>query len=343
MPKAKKTNSKRGQGDAYTIGIDLGGTKVAAALVDRHGKLIHEVVKPTVPPDLQNMDPRTTQKEFPRAQVQRHIRYVIAAMADAAIEAFEAAPTKKIAGLGLASAGPLNLVRGTLDHPSNFKGWKVVPLVRLLSEALKKRGLTDSVHFQNDAVAAALGEGWVGRASGCSTYAIITVGTGIGTGVILNGRPAQSDGMGCEWGHMLVHAPGIEGDRESWGFREVEGLASGTWIMKRALARGFESKHTGDLAQAARDGHPLALELFKGASEALAALMYSLSLGLHPEKFVISGGMLAIKDVFLPQAIELYKDLMRRKYKEFITPVQVAKLGTKAGVIGAARLPWLEN
>jgi glucokinase len=325
----------------YTIGIDLGGTKVAAALVDSEGRLIAEARKPTVPPEMQEQSLRSTQMPTSASEVRRHIRYVIDAMADAAVEALDVTPKKNLAGIGLASAGPMNLERGTLDYPSNFKGWKIVPIVELLSEALKKRSIRTRIYFQNDAVAAALGEGWVGRAKGCNTYGVITVGTGIGTGMIFNGRPAQSAGMGSEWGHMLVNCVGLDSSREDAAGREVEGLASGTWLMKRALARGFKSTHTADLAQAARDGNSLATELFKDASEALAALLYSLSLGFHPEKFVFSGGMLAVKDVFLPQTIELYIDIMKKRYPEFLAPVQVARLGTQAGVIGAARLPLL--
>jgi glucokinase len=325
----------------FTIGIDLGGTKVAAALVNNEGGLIAEARRPTVPQEMLEQSLRSTKMPSSTTQVRRHITYVINAIADAAIEALDTTSAKNLAGVGLASAGPMNLERGTLDYPSNFKGWKVVPIVELLSNALKKRGLKTPVHFQNDAIAAALGEGWVGRAKGCKTYGVITVGTGIGTGIIFNGRPAQSAGMGSEWGHMLVNCAGLGSSREDAASREVEGLASGTWLMKRALARGFKSTHTADLAQAARDGNSLAKELFNDAAEGLAALLYSLSLGFHPEKFVFSGGMLAVKDVFLPQTIELYNSVMKKRYPDFLAPVQIARLGTQAGVIGAARLPLL--
>lgn len=260
-------------------------------------------------------------------------------MADAVVEC--AAQAGSLLGVGLASAGPMNIFEGTLDNPANFAGWKIVPLVSMLDEELRRRKIRTRVHFQNDAIAAALGEGWVGSASGCETYAMITVGTGIGSGVIFNGRPAQSKGMGSEWGHMLAHAPGLIGDEENLYERTVEGLASGTGLIRRAKKRGFKGESAADLAVAATAGDPLALEIFAGGSEALAALMFSLSLGFNPEKFVVSGGMLAIKEHFLPRAIELYRTLMKRKAPSFLAPVQTAKLGTKAGVIGAARLPLL--
>jgi glucokinase len=354
MTKAKtaKSHSKRKQTPdgpgTYTVGIDLGGTKVAAALVDHRGKIVSEARLPTVPPWMLEQDPRAITMEPSPSEVRRHITYVVSAMADATTEVLNALSTKsssksasKVLGVGLASAGPMNLEKGTLDYPSNFKGWKIVPLLMHLQIALQKRGVKKPITFQNDAVAAALGEGWVGRAKDCHTYAMITVGTGIGTGVVFNGKPAQSRGMGSEWGHLMVNAPGIQLDPSSFNDRSVEGLASGTGLIRRARELGFRGHSAADLAEAAKSGDLLALKVFAGASEALAALFYSLSLGFHPEKFVVSGGMLAIQEHFLPQAKALYKEMMIKKNPKFVTTVQIAKLGTKAGVIGAARLPRL--
>jgi glucokinase len=343
MAKASRAKASKGKKASYTIGIDLGGTKVAAALVNEDGVILKETRRPSVPPELATQDVRQAVKSASPAHVRKHIAYVINAMADTVMEAASGANSaSEIMGVGLAAAGPMNIDDGTLDYPSNFKGWKIVPIVKLLEEALAKRGMKKKVSFQNDAIAAALGEGWVGRARNCSTYAMITVGTGIGSGVIFNGRPAQSGGMGSEWGHMLINAPGLNADRDNFATRTVEGIASGTGIILRAKARGFNANSATVVAEAARKGDKLSLELFAQASEALAALMFSLSLGFHPEKFVVSGGMLAIKDLFLPQAIELYREIMRRKNPKFLAPVQVAQLGTKAGVIGGARLPYLD-
>jgi glucokinase len=334
-----KTRTQRAR---YTIGIDLGGTKVAAALIDRNGHLLYEVRKPTVPTHLEHLDPRRASSRPPSpAQVREHVRYVIKAMTEAALEAAQD-HENEILGIGLASAGPMNIEEGTLNNPANFKGWKRVPLVALLEESLAKQGLKKPVAFQNDAIAAALGEGWVGQAKGCSTYAMITLGTGIGTGVIFNGHPAQSSGMGSEWGHIIADAVGIGKEPQRFYERSVEGLASGTGLIKRAKALGFKGESAADLALAAEKGNRIAKEGFKGASEGLAALFFNLSLGFHPEKFVVTGGMLPIRQYFLPQAIALYRDLMKRQGPDFLAPVQIAKLGNLAGVIGAARLPHLE-
>lgn len=327
----------------FTIGIDLGGTKVAAAAVSTEGKVLAESRKPTVPPFMAELDLRSNADFQPTAsQIRSHVKYVVEAMADAAEECISSVgKAPRSLSIGLASAGPMSIEKGTLINPSNFRGWKTVPLVSLLAEELKSRKLRADVHFQNDAIAAALGEGWTGSARGCSTYVMLTVGTGIGTGVIFNGKPAQSRGMGSEWGHMISNAVGFMREPGSFVEREVEGFASGTGIIRQARLRGLQYPSASEVAEAARNGDKNALALFTGASEALASLMYSLSLGFNPEVFCVSGGMLAIKDLFLPQAIDLYKQTMKLRSPEFLTPVKVAKLGTKAGVIGAARLPHL--
>lgn len=334
---ARQRSPKNSQG--YTIGIDLGGTKLATALVDSSGQILAETKLPTVPQELLSYGPN---EKIPPSVVRRHIEYVVDTMAESAVEVLERAPQKqKLLGIGLASAGPMNIEKGTLDHPTNIRGWKVVPLVDLLRKALIKRKIRVPVAFQNDAIAAALGEGWVGSAKGCETYVVVTVGTGIGTGVIFNGRPAQSRGMGSEWGHMFVDCRGLMKESRNYEYHTAEGYASGQWLMIRAKDRGFKGERASDLAEAARAGDPLAIELFKESSEALASLFCTLSLGFHVEKIIISGGLLAIRDCFLPNAITLYQNIMNSRFADFLAPVRIAKLGTRAGVIGAARLPRL--
>lgn len=338
---AKKTSSRTGKHQKYTVGIDLGGTKVLAALVDPHGNILKQSRRPTVPPWLAEQDPSKGSHVLSATEIKKHIAYVIFAMADAAVEVMSDIKKDECVGIGLASAGPMNIEKGTLEYPSNFKGWKIVPIVELLEKELRVRGVRSAVHFQNDAIASALGEGWIGRARNCHTYAVVTVGTGIGSGVIFNGKPAQSGGMGSEWGHVLVNIPGIKEDPDSFAERSVEGIASGTGLIRRARARGFKGNTTADLAEAARTGNKVAQELFSDCSEALASLIYSLSLGFHPQKFVVSGGMLKIRELYLPRAITLYRELINRKNPNFRAPVEIAQLGTEAGVIGAAYLPYL--
>lgn len=343
-PKSKARQSKKNSNSGYTIGIDLGGTKVAAALVDANGRILFETRRPTVPPQFKDADPKKLAKPSP-ADVKLHVAYVVNALADAALDCAQVLDkheAKKLLGIGLASAGPMNIGKGEIIDPSNFNGWKKVAIVKLLTKACLKRGLKLPISFQNDAIAASLGEGWTGIAKGRNTYIVVTVGTGIGTGVILNGKPAQSNGMGSEWGHVIANCFGFLSSPDKPYDREVEGIASGTGLVRQARLKGLGFDHVHDMAEAARKGDKDALTLFGNASEALAGLFYTLSLGFNPEVFAVTGGMLAIEDLFLPQAIALYNEAICVKYPSFKKSIKVSKLGTKAGVIGAARLPRLE-
>jgi glucokinase len=159
--------------------------------------------------------------------------------------------------------------------------------------------------------------------------------------VIFNGRPAQARGMGSEWGHSIADFKKLSVDDDATA-HEVEGIASGTGLVRRARARGMHQiQSASQLAAAALDGDSNAIELFDDAAAALASLFYTLSMGFHPEVFAVSGGMLAIQELFLPKAIALYERAIRR-HPGFATRVLVSKLGTRAGVIGAARLPRLK-
>lgn len=342
-----KVSAKPDAGRDFTIGLDLGGTKVAVALIDNTGRIITQTSRIVTPPSMPQLDPRDPYQ--PTAlEVRKHVDYVAASMAEAVHQVSEGlAPSerRRIRGLGLASAGPMDIRKGLLIEVSNMKGWKKVPIVQKLKEACLREDLrafvTKPIGFQNDAIAAALGEGWIGLAKKSQTYVMITVGTGIGTGVILNGKPAQSQGMGSEWGHIIGDVRGFSKRANRAYDSEVEGIASGTGLVRQAKLRGWGFENAHQIAEAAREGDKRALELFTQCSEALAGLFYTLSLGFNPEVFAVSGGMLGISEFFLPQAIAIYQEGIRSKYPAFEKPIRVSKLGTKAGVIGAARLPRL--
>ena len=332
----------------WTIGVDLGGTKVLSALVDSKGCVIHQAIRPVTPPDRHEFDPRDPYRPS-ATDVRKHVAYVVESMTDTIVECASALETKdrrRIRGVGLASAGPMDLGQGLLIDSSNFKGWKRVAIVENLAKACAKRtlpsGLKKSASFQNDAVAAALGEGWVGVAKAKTTYVMITIGTGIGTGVILNGRPAQSQGRGCEWGHLICDSRGFSKRLDDPDQSSPDAIASGTGLVRQAQRHGYSEFKTARLiAEAAERGDRRAQDLLQECSEALASLFYTLSLGFNPEVFAVSGGMLAMQKFFLPQAIGMYRDAIRVKYPSFEKPIKVSRTGTMAGIIGAARLPRL--
>lgn len=305
-----------------TIGIDLGATKIAIGVVDADGALLTHKLAPT------EQDPNE----------------LIEQLSVLIEDAIESAEGKPVDGIGLASAGPLNIKTGNLINPSNFPQMKVFPIVERLEAELLKQGVQQKVYFQNDAMAAALGEGWVGGAQNLNTYAVITVGTGIGTGVIFDGKPLQNMGMGGEFGIQLIDYNGIKrkGTKDIKS-QSIEGIASGTAIVKRARRKGFRGNSIQELvSRIEEEGVEKYKSLFDDAALALAMLCYNLSLGINPDKILFTGGVMHARKYFLSELREHYKELTNNQLA-FRTPLALAKLSYKAGVIGAAKLPLISK
>lgn len=323
----QKNNSRL----TYTIGLDLGGTKLATALVDSRGKIIEY-----------NKYPLELKKtKTPEEAQKKVISFMQTACEDYKRRYPVETSSKNFIGIGLASAGPLNVSKGELIDPSNFIGWKRFKIVNELKKSLKKSRWLPDIYFQNDAIAAAFAEKWIGSAKSCQSFIVITVGTGIGTGVIFNGVPCQTAGMGSEWGHLLIDVRGLQKTTEaSIAEHTVEGIASGTALIKRANALGFKGNSVEELVAENSVTHQYHF-LFEDMAWALASLCYNLSMGFHLDKILFSGGLIKIKNLYWNQTKKIYDDLIRQKNPSFRAPISVAKAGNKAGVIGAASLPFL--
>lgn len=311
----------------YTIGLDLGGTKLAAALLSDTGEML-DFIK--VPVDMNR------EKSATKAQ-----KRLIQLMTDIALDFKKRFPNETKAsvfkGIGLASAGPLNAETGTLMNPANYPGWKIVPILDLLTKEIHKTWKTP-VYFQHDATAAALAEGWVGGAQKMKSFAIVTIGTGVGTGVIFNGLPGQSDGMGSEYGHIVVDYQRLMKSPDKIDHCTVEGIASGTGLLRRAREMGFTGNSVEELIAANDAKYQV---LFKEMAWALAILCYNLSIGYNLEKIFLSGGLIKIRNMYLKDLKDHYKKMVRQSKAVFECPIEVAKTQNHAGVIGAGFLPHL--
>jgi glucokinase len=312
----------------YTIGLDLGGTKLAAALLNNKGEMI-DFIK--VPVDMKREGSATkTQKR------------VIGLMTDIAMDFKNRFPKetsgKNFLGIGLASAGPLNAEEGLLTNPVNYPGWKIVPIRDLLQKSVVAQGFKTKVYFQHDATAAALAEGWVGGAQEMASYAVVTVGTGVGSGVIFNGMPAQSRGRGSEYGHTIVDYKKLQAHPDKLHHCTVEGVASGTGLLRRATEMGFEGTSVEELV-AAKDAKYQVL--YKDMSLALACLCYDLSIGYNLEKIFLSGGLIKIKSLYFNEMKAHYKSLIRQFNPDFECKIDIAQTKNTAGVLGAGYLPHL--
>jgi glucokinase len=294
------------------LGVDLGGTKIALGLVSPQGKLLSLARKPT---RIHGEHPTGTQ--------------LISTLSEAISEQSLLAKDLglKVKGLGLASAGPMNIDTGELIEPANLRNIRRFALCERLQSALKKKNLRYPLFFQNDAMAAAFAEAWLGQAKKTSCSVMITVGTGIGAGVLRNNEALQNKGQGSEWGHCLI------------GSQTVEEQAAGPAILARAskyLGKNFvlwddfasEMKLRGNLPSSEVSA------LFTPTSEALATLCYNLSLGVAPDVITFSGGVMRSKKYFWPELQTRYKTLMK-PYPKMLCPLKQSTL-KEPGVLGAA-------
>jgi glucokinase len=330
-----------GQRLLVRLGIDLGGTSLRVGAFDADMQLLASRVMPT--------------------RVRSGPQAVVADMA-AAIASLLDETAGRTEAIGLGSPGPLNLVDGTLGQLPNFPGWDFFPLRSALEDLT---GLP--VTLDGDANAAALAE-WklgAGRNEGVDSMAMLTLGTGVGSGIIIDGRIWQGIvGMGGEVGHISVNYDGPTCSCGGRGCLEYYASATGIERSARALAsrsRGplsdLFAKHTtvtarmiADLAQSGdREAREIYTQVGRYLGRGLAGLVNTLDLPLY----VIGGGVAAAWDLFAP---EMYLTLREFSYvyrlqepsqlsrpepgRPFIT---CATLGPDAGLLGAAMLPDLSQ
>ena len=314
----------------YVLGIDIGGTNLVVGSVAEDGSAL-------LAPDSE-----PTHAEAGATDVLDRL----VALAGRAIERTrQEAPGAEILGVGVGAPGPLDTRRGVVLLTPNL-GWVDMPLRQIIHDRLGLPAALD-----NDANCAVLGEWWVGAARG-SRHAIgITIGTGIGGGLILEGRlyHGASDVAG-EIGHATIDTEGRRCKCGNYGC--LEAYASGPNIALRAietLEAGAESRLPtyvgGDLRQltaqtvyqAAQDGDELALEVVNDTAKFLGVGIANLLNIFNPEVVVVCGGVtLAGDHLFVP----LRREVARRAFKPAVTACRIVpgELAGTAGVYGAARV-----
>jgi glucokinase len=296
-----------------TLALDIGGTKIAAGLVDPAGRLVHKAVEPT-----------------PKKALAEQVWEVVAAMiADAATVAGGA-----IRAAGVGSAGPVDVGAGTVS-PINIVSWQRFPLRDRVAAAVPDV----PVRLAGDGVCMALGEHWRGAGRGARFVLGMVVSTGIGGGLILDGTPYHGrTGNAGHVGHVVVE---LDGQPCSCGGHGcVETVASGPWMTRWALANGWAGPPGADaaaLGQAAAAGDALALQAFHRSATALAAMIASVGAVCDLDLVVIGGGVAKSGPILfepLSAALAGYAGL------SFIRGLRVvpAELGGDAGLIGAAAL-----
>ena len=291
------------------IGIDLGGHNTAAAEIDLACGLCGEVVEVPTPSSRTAAD-------------------VFQTIADIVKEV----TSEKELLIGIGIPGYLNRSRTRVALLTNFNGINNMELPVLLEAYLEKQGLCASVKMENDANCAALGEGIGGSAQGCADYTVLTLGSGVGSGVVSGGRLLiGAHGMAGEAGHMSVGAE--KNLCLCGGFMHLEQSFSADRIEKRAAAAmlpaDFKELWT-------RRSEERIRPLMGDALDTLARSIASLCVVTDPEMIILSGGIsraLGLREELLP----LVLNYLPIPYRETFD-LRISALGSKAALIGAGSL-----
>ena len=310
---------------AQRIGVDVGGTNVKIALVSDKGKIVYSNSIPT------------------RAEM--GYEYTVNSMKDAIRDLLKETKMKSndIEGMGFGFPGQIDCQKGVVRLAPNIPGWVNVPIANIME---KEFGI--STRVDNDVRTATLGELNYGAGVGCENLVCITVGTGIGSGLVVNGKLVRgANNAAGEIGHIKL--TNIGGPLCGCGDRGcLEAYASGPSIVALAeeYIRGGKSTKYRELANpditpyivavAAKEGDPVARQIFRIMGEYIGMGLTSVVNLLNPEKIIIGGGVAEAGDIlFEPIRETIAKRAMTIQREVEIVPAQ---LGNTAGVIGASLL-----
>lgn len=295
------------------LAVDVGGTKIAAALVDETGLLIGTAARPT-PTD--------------------HAEATFDAMRAALTELLHAG-TPAIDGIGIACAGPVDLPAGTVS-PINIASWRDFPLAARVRTLLP----TLPVALAGDGLCMALGEHWLGAGAGSDSMLGMVVSTGVGGGLVLGGRPYPGrSGNAGHVGHVVADAD-EERQCACGGRGCVETVASGPNLVRWARAQGWQAPDHADaahLAAAALAGEKVPRAAFRRGGRAIGLAIAATAVVCDLDLAVIGGGVAQAGDLLFDPVRDTLATHARLSYVDHIR-VAPAALGGQAGLIGAAAL-----
>ena len=309
----------------YAFGIDLGGTTAKVGLFTTSGALLEKWEVPT----------NTANKG------EKILPNLAAAIQDKMAQA--GIKPEQVEGVGIGVPGPVQEASIVPIVCANLGGWGQQNVAAQLS------GLLDGLKVMvgNDANVAALGEIWMGTAKGCRSAVMVTLGTGVGGGVIVNGKVIDgAHGAGGEIGHITVnrHETATCGCGKRGCLEQYSSATGVVRCMKKLLEenpdtpcvlRGtdFAAK---DVFDAAREGDALAAREVDEMADTLGLALSIIAETTDPEIFLVGGGVARAGDVLFNPLIAHYKEYAFRSCKE--TPIKQASLGNDAGIYGAVRL-----
>jgi glucokinase len=292
------------------LALDIGGTKIAAALVDDHGEVVSHASRPTPCHDL---------------------NLAWQAVLEAATEAREG---RDLDGIGIACAGPIDTTAGTVS-PINVACWRDFPLIARLQEAFPNI----PVRLAGDGICMALGEHWLGAGQGAEFLVGLVVSTGVGGGLVLHGQPyGGRTGNAGHIGHVIVEPDGLPCSCGGRGC--VETVAGGPHMVRWARRQGWPAPDNADaahLAAAALTGDDIALAAFERAGRAVGLAIAATAAVCDLDLAVVGGGVAQAGHLLLEPVRRALDDHAQLSYVRHLRVVQ-AELSGQAGLVGAAAL-----
>jgi glucokinase len=301
----------------YSIGVDLGGTNLRAAAVDGSGKILDKISG-------------TTQYAAGREAIMGDIIAAVKAVRGRVGPA-------GLRGVGIGIPGFIKMATGVVIGSANIPGFEGFPVRDEMRDALNIH-----VILENDANAAALGEKWMGAGKDVNELILITLGTGIGGGIIIGGRVLHGElGMAGEIGHMTVIPDGNPCGCGNSGCLEKHASATAIVGMARMLQLG-EDITAEDVYKLAIGGNKRARHCFITMGRALGIALANLINVFNFPLYLLSGGVLPAWDLFTPIMLQ---EINQRSFAFAKTNPRIEKaiLGNEAGLYGAAYLPFQHN
>ncbi|MBE6121764.1 MAG: ROK family protein [Solobacterium sp.] len=291
------------------IGIDLGGTNVRVAKVAEDGTVLAQVKGPSYG------------QEGPE-KVMANLKEMVREIPD----------WRKCSGIGVGVPGPVNTEEGTMVLSTNLPGFTGYPMAAELSREFGMPAYVD-----NDANVAGLAEALVGAGKGLKTVFYVTISTGIGGVLVVDGKTVSGKhGFGGEIANII-----IDRDREKVNYLNVgaiENEASGTAITRKGKAAlpDKEILHAGNVLDLAAAGDEKAKEIVDCMTKDLGQLFATIACVCDPDMFVLGGGMMKSADKFLPAVVANFRAMSHEAVHD--TPFVIAEL-EEPGIVGAAMLP----
>lgn len=302
----------------YALGIDIGGTKVALAVVDAHGTILADTRIPT----------DTTLA--PALMIDKIIHAAKDLIQQAQVDMVN------LKGIGIGAPGPLNVKTGEITSPPNLKNWRHVKIVEQF-----KQSFDLPIRLENDANAAAIAEKWLGAGVGATDFVYLTISTGIGAGIIANNQLLTgAKGNAGDFGHTVIDPSfGVC----SCGQRGcLEHICSGTAISREGSRIKGEALTTQEVFDLYLANDPEITPYMISVLETLGAAVVTLINTFDPDRIILGGGVTKVgKPLF--DAVKAYVSKYTLNPDASDTPVVLAKLDQNAGVIGAAGLILIEE